>query len=315
MENKYLIAMDSSDPSMAAARYAAAILPKNRSKIVLFLVECDIPESFWDFDPQPESPGHQPDLGAWIDRQNKRFINSLETAKAAFLDAGFPHHAVSIKIQRRKTGVTRDIVTESLDGYAGLFIGRTGFSNLSRLPIGSVARKLISRIHHIPLILVGGTPETQHILLGFDDSHGARICVRLAASLFAGSDKKLHIRHVIRALDPLAGNFYPYPASSDLNTIFFSEQEKIRNTKIDAAMEKTMKILKEKGFSPQNADTLLIEGYMSRSLGLLDTAEKEKWGTIFVGRRGISRVQDFFIGRVGEKLVEMARDQAIWIVA
>lgn len=315
MEKKYLVAMDSSDPSMAAAHYAAAVLPKEKSRVVLFLVECDAPETFWDMNSDSETSSiRKESMAEWADRQNKRFINSLETARKTFWDAGFPQENVSIKIQRRKTGVTRDIVSESMDGYAALFVGRTGFSNFSRLPIGSVARKLISRIHHIPLVLVGGAPETKHILIGFDDSHGSRSCIRLTASLFANTDKHIHIRHVVRSINPIAGDFYPYPASMDPNSPMVT-QEKIRKNKIDTAMQRALQILSEKGVSPKNTDARIIEGYMSRSLGLLDTAEKEQWGTLFVGRRGISRVQDFFIGRVGEKLVEMAREQAVWIIS
>ncbi|MCW7755005.1 universal stress protein [Desulfobotulus sp. H1] len=314
MKHKYLIAIDGSDASVAAARYAAAVLPSDRCEIVLFLVEYDMPESFWDIDPEPQIHPQQESMNEWRHRQNRFFTSSMEKIRSLFIEAGFPLEKVQIKIQRRKTGVTRDIVSESMDGYNGLIAGRTGFSSLSRLPLGSVARKLVSRIHSIPLVLVGENPETRHILIGFDDSHGSRRSIRMASSLFAGTDKQIHLRHVARSINPISGNFYPYPASMDPAELLFTDQSRIHKNKMNPALDKAVQILKERGVHAKNIDTAIIEGYMSRSLGLLDTAEKEKWGTIFVGRRGISRVQDFFIGRVGEKLIEMAKQQAVWII-
>jgi nucleotide-binding universal stress UspA family protein len=33
-----------------------------------------------------------------------------------------------------------------------------------------------------------------------------------------------------------------------------------------------------------------------------------------VGRRGLSRVRDFLIGRVSNKLIQLAKNQAVWVV-
>jgi len=34
-----------------------------------------------------------------------------------------------------------------------------------------------------------------------------------------------------------------------------------------------------------------------------------------VGRRGLSRIQEFYMGRVGNKVMQMAREMAIWVVS
>lgn len=309
MERKYLIALDGSTPSMATVHYAAAMLPKDRSEIVLFLVEFDMPESFWDIYPDPENRIHPEDMTEWAERQRRCFADILETARSIFVQAGFPQKSITVKMCRRKTGITRDIVSESMDGYAAVFAGRKGCSNLIRLPIGNIARKLVSRIQHIPLIIVGENVETRHILIGFDDSHGARNCLRFSASLFAHTDKQFHILHIARPQTFFNGNFQNSTTADTRQTL-----ETHRKLKIEPAMEKALHVLRERSVKPENMESRIVHGYMNRSIGLLDTAEKEGWGTLIVGRRGISRVQDFFIGRIGEKLVEMAMDQAIWIV-
>ncbi|TYT75241.1 universal stress protein [Desulfobotulus mexicanus] len=312
MDLKYLIALDGSTASMAVVHYAAAMLPKDRSEIVLFLVELDMPESFWDIYPDPENRIHKEEMVEWATRQHKCFASVLETARSILVEAGFPRKCVNIKMYRRNTGITRDIISESMDGYAAVFAGRKGCSNLARLPIGNVARKLVSRILHIPLVIVGENAETNHILIGFDDSRDSRSCLRFSASLFAGTDKQFHILHIARSFNLFNGEFQNPGTVTVRQTI--DDQEKNRRMKIEPAMEKALQILKEHSVEKTNMESLIITGYMNRSLGLLDMAEKEGWGTIFVGRRGVSRIQDFLMGRVGEKLVEMARDQAIWIV-
>ena len=38
------------------------------------------------------------------------------------------------------------------------------------------------------------------------------------------------------------------------------------------------------------------------------------YGTIVVGRRGLSKVYEFFMGRVSDKVLHLAKDMAVWIV-
>ncbi|MCW7754270.1 universal stress protein [Desulfobotulus sp. H1] len=309
MKHTYLIALDGSGPSMAATRYAAAMLPADRSEIVLFLVESDIPDSLWDIYSEPERLGSEDALMEWNRRQKQCFATILEAARQTFVDAGFARKHISIKMQKRKEGIARDILSESTDGYAAVFAGRKGVTNLPRLPIGNISRRLVARIQQIPLVLVSESLETRHILIGFDNSRDSRRCLRLAASLFADSDRYIHIRHIARTQLP-----FPCPSHEVAAGILREAQSKDRYGKMESALQKAAQILQDNHFRKDSIDCLIAEGYMNRSLGLLDIAEKNAWGTIMVGRRGLSRMQDFLVGRVGEKLVELSRDQTIWIV-
>jgi hypothetical protein len=35
---------------------------------------------------------------------------------------------------------------------------------------------------------------------------------------------------------------------------------------------------------------------------------------IVVGRRGLSRVEEFFMGRVSDKVLQLAKEMAVWVV-
>jgi len=313
---KYLIALDGSDTSIEAVNYASKVLPKDRSEIVLFLVGTDIPESFWDIDAMPEESLDKETLEDWITKHNKIFTNTLSKAKKKFIDEGFPEEKVYIKTQPRKIGITRDIIAEASKGYAAVFIGRKGLTNLRNIPLGSVAGKLVSKLTFTTLVLVGEKPETENILIGFDGSEGAKRSVKLAGQIFCGSSKKIHIRHVSRSVKLVQGDYNLFFTNLDpLSMPIENERVKIRTKKIEPELEKAVEKLKSLGFDTKNADSGIIEAYLSRALGLYETAEKNAWGTIFIGRKGVSKVQDFIIGRVGEKVIQMAFDKAVWIVS
>ncbi|MDY0360174.1 MAG: universal stress protein [Desulforegulaceae bacterium] len=313
---KYLVAVDGSTSSIHAVDYASKILPSKTSEIVIFLVGTDIPESFWDIDEIPDETLKKETLKDWITKHNKIFTNTLSKVKKQFIDKGFPEEKVHIKTQPRQIGITRDIIAEASKGYEAVFAGRKGLTNLKNIPIGSVAGKLISKLNSTTLILVGENPETENILIGFDASDGAKECIKTAGQLFVDSSKKIHIRHVSRSVNLISGDYNLTFTTLDSDSMPIEhEREKMRTSKINPELEKAVEKLEHLGFDKKNSDTGTIDSYISRSLGLYETAEKNNWGTIMVGRKGISKVQDFIIGRVGEKLIHMAFNKAVWIVS
>jgi nucleotide-binding universal stress UspA family protein len=68
------------------------------------------------------------------------------------------------------------------------------------------------------------------------------------------------------------------------------------------------------GFKPAGISTEIVTGAHSRAKTIADKAKRENYATIVMGRRGHSRVSDFFIGRVTNKVIHTARDRTVWIV-
>ena len=52
----------------------------------------------------------------------------------------------------------------------------------------------------------------------------------------------------------------------------------------------------------------------SRSKEILTEARQGSYGTIVMGRRWLSKVQEFFMGRVTNKVLHRAEGFAVWIV-
>ncbi|UCD80927.1 MAG: universal stress protein, partial [Desulfobacterales bacterium] len=58
----------------------------------------------------------------------------------------------------------------------------------------------------------------------------------------------------------------------------------------------------------------LIVGVQSRAEAIVNEARKQNYGTIVMGRRGLSQVKSFFIGRVTNKVIYLVKDRSVWVV-
>jgi nucleotide-binding universal stress UspA family protein len=69
------------------------------------------------------------------------------------------------------------------------------------------------------------------------------------------------------------------------------------------------------GFNVNQITTKIVSGVQSRAGVLVKEAKEGGYGTIVVGRRGLSRVQDFFMGRVSNKVIQLAEGKAVCVVS
>ncbi len=65
----------------------------------------------------------------------------------------------------------------------------------------------------------------------------------------------------------------------------------------------------------------LIEGAQQCSKGasiaqeILNVLKQEEYGTAVVGRRGVSKAEEFLFGSVSSKIIHSAKDCTVWVVA
>ena len=84
---------------------------------------------------------------------------------------------------------------------------------------------------------------------------------------------------------------------------------------MDKAFEKGKGLLMKSGFESVQITTKIITGAHSRAGAITGEAKEGGYGTIVVGRRGLSTVPDFSMGRVSNKVIHMAKKQAFWVVS
>jgi nucleotide-binding universal stress UspA family protein len=83
---------------------------------------------------------------------------------------------------------------------------------------------------------------------------------------------------------------------------------------IASPMEEAKRRFGSAGFAEDSIISEIQTGKPSRSQALVDDAEANDFGTIVVGRRGISAVEEFLMGRVSKKVLNTAASSAVWIV-
>ena len=305
-KKKILVSLDGSDRAMNTVRYIAKIDPFFHMHIVLFHVFSSVPEGYWDLEKDPRSTSTVRQVKPWEVQQKKRIEQNMLMAEQYLLKAGFPSAQINIKIQKRKMGIARDIIREAHNGYEAVVTRRRGMTGLRGIVLGSVATKLVEKLFFIPLILAGRKPPGNKILIAFDGSEGARRAVDFVAQTFSGFDYDLNLIHVMRGGKDRNSEshrmYMPKKYSEITRKGMLSELAKVRKKLID------------NGFKPQQVTTKLVTGVSSRAGAIVAEAKQGNYGTIVMGRRGQSKVRDFFIGRVTNKVIHIARDRTVWII-
>jgi len=303
---RILTAVDGSEQSGNAVRYAGGIMAPGRVKMDLAHILNVIPEVFFDVETFPVSSARMSSMHSWVLGQRKKMEKSLEKAVAGLVEQGYPREDVTATIMDRKWGIARDILFTAGQGYDALVVGRTGASKIKGIFLGSIAFKLIGKLSGVSLWLVGGKPDTKNILIAVDGSEGAMRAVDYVGKMAASIQGSVTLLHVQR--DPRRSG--PQDASVSPLT---DEIERI-GSQVDAFLQDAKRRLASAGIPEKRVSERVVKEAASRAAMIVDHAAKGGFGTIVVGRRGLSRVQEFFMGRVSQKIVQLAKDMAVWVV-
>lgn len=99
-----------------------------------------------------------------------------------------------------------------------------------------------------------------------------------------------------------------------------AEEVKRRDIEQRLALEEHLsqahRILVEARLAPENLSTELVEADGSRGVGqvLMDAQREGGYGTVVVGRRGMTKAEEFLFGSVSSTVVHQATDCCVWVV-
>jgi nucleotide-binding universal stress UspA family protein len=312
---KILVALDGSEQSREALRYVARLLDNKKFEVVLFHVSDHISESFWKLEKEAAFRHKIAKIQAWEKHQQTLIRKCMEEERKILIDSGFSKEAVQLRIKPRKIGIAQDIIDESTRDYSAVVVGRRGMSELKDLVIGTVANKLVERLTHIPVWVVGGTPQPGKVLVAMDSSDGAMWALDHVANMLGGSETRITLFHAIRSFAFPRMQGVSFVQKEDQEWIALAEEEIGDAGKaMTAIFEEARKRLVQSGTKADLVGTKIIKGVTSRAGSILSEAEREGFGTIVIGRRGLSKVQEFFVGRVSSKIVQLATNKAVWVV-
>ncbi|MBW1721859.1 MAG: universal stress protein [Deltaproteobacteria bacterium] len=141
------------------------------------------------------------------------------------------------------------------------------------------------------------------ILVSLNDSVSSRAVVEYLAQLsFCPEDWHITLIHLFRKPS----------ASEELMGKKFTEElpERYR-----AMLEKARDKLVEAGFNPDHIEIKLVtEPYPTIADGIIDQCKKRKYNMVVIGRKKMSKAEEFVLGDVSVKLVRALEGAAVLVV-
>jgi nucleotide-binding universal stress UspA family protein len=307
---KILLAVDGSGMSEATVHYVADTMYPAETEVFLFHVFNKIPETFWDREQEPELDFWMNKMKSQEREHEKAVEHFMQDSRQTLLDAGFREQNVIIGIRDRVVGIARDIVTEAAKGYDMLVMGRTGMSQVKGVTVGSVANKVIGSLQQLPICVVTGRPENKNIIVAIDGSVGSMRAVKFLSSFRNISSRQIVLFHAVRRIGfqhGQAGVENPFEA---LEQSLFEDARRM----IAPSLQEARSRLLDAGCPNENISENIVSGVASRAGALVEQSRVKGCGSLVVGRKGISQVEDFNIGRVCHKVIQQAQDVAVWVV-
>ncbi|MEA1966777.1 MAG: universal stress protein [Thermodesulfobacteriota bacterium] len=308
MENKdsgqkrVLVPVDGSDRALNTIRFIARFEPFTNMQVVLFHVFHKIPESYWDLANEPMMVHGGVHIAAWEGHKKRTIDNFMEKSVAMLRASSFQQKNIITKITNRKKGVARDIINEAGKGYSAVVTRRRGFTTVQGLLMGNVADKLMMSLESTPVFFAGNELPTGKILIAMDNSLDVMKAVDFTADFAKGYDYSITLLHVIRQEDG-----FSHDDSDDQHS---APGQEIMAPVFDKACKK----LEQAGFKPENIHHKIISGAGSRAGTIAEFAKKGDHNIIVLGRHGVSRVKEFFLGRVSKKVICAAATKTVCIV-
>lgn len=306
LKDKILVAVDASDRCMETIRHITQRDPFQKKHLVLYHVFITLPDFYWDIEMEPKSRGAVAHVRAWEADKKNKIEQFMEKAQKMLLGAGFPKEAVTVKIKQSEKGIAKDIVEEAKKGYLTVIISRSGEGELPEPFLGSNASKVIQRLHFVPVFIAGKRFPGKNILVAMDRSEGAMRAVDFVGELMGGYDFKVSLLHVIREGEQLKSglSYKPLP----------TEEVQTEEQNMQAVFDKAKRRLIDYGFKSDYITSKIITGVSSPPRAIVQEAEQGGYSPIVIGRRGLSKFQEFFMGSVSNQVIQLGVEQAVWVV-
>ncbi|MFH2218944.1 MAG: universal stress protein [Pseudomonadota bacterium] len=303
-KQKLLLAIDGSERSFDAVRYVSKVAPFRKMNVVLFNVFSNVPESYRDLEKDPQFSRAAREVRSWEMQQRKAMQTVMDKARETLIHSGFSDKAVKVVIQNRKKGIARDIIQKAKGGYCAVVMGRRGEGDFKELVVGSVATKVVEKVSFLPVLLIGKIPPDEKVLVSVDGSENANRAVDFVASALGGSNYKITLLHVIRG-----------DLEAELPHLFVSGESVMEAIEeINAVFDEAKQRLMDAGFASHQITPKIVSGSRSRAGAIVQEARDGDYGTIVLGRRGLSKVKEFFMGRVSNKVIHTIRNRAVWVI-
>jgi nucleotide-binding universal stress UspA family protein len=307
---KILVAVDGSSQSLNVVNYVVQSFPPGELEVNLIYVMPTAPEALWDF----ETTGF---FKKMTEKKHEEYLRQSEEAARLFLDeaknllyrAGVAKDKVRTIIHPLQVGIARDIIAESSRGYDAVVVGRRGLSKFEDIYLGSVSYKIVQATVNNPVWVIGDCINSRKMLLAVDNSDNSLKAVEYAGAFASATGAEVTLFNAVREFS-LELLDISTPRAADIEATILEELERDVQDMFAAYQRR----LEDAGVEASRISSKYTLRSRSRAEDILETAREGEFGTIVMGRRGLSRVHDFPLGRVTTKVLHRAALFALWIV-
>jgi nucleotide-binding universal stress UspA family protein len=307
---RVLVAVDGSEQTQGLVDYLGGIISARHTELVLFHIMPKAPESLYDWGKAPTTLPNADHLRKWDSEREKQLRDLMRDIRRQLTGTGIPEYSIIISIRKVREGIARDLLQEARGGYDAIVVGRSGFGAAGPRVMGSVAAKMAAKLDATNLWLVGKNVGSKGVIIAMDSSESAMRAVEHVSKTINVSSSTVRLLHVVRGIKvSSAGMGETFP--EEYRQRLIEEAENLIGPAFDAATQ----ILVSSGIAPDRISTKVISGVASRAGAIFEEALREGCATIAVGRKGLSNVGEFDMGRVTGKLIQLAESIALWVVA
>jgi nucleotide-binding universal stress UspA family protein len=175
--------------------------------------------------------------------------------------------------------------------------------------LGSVSSKIVHGLENVPVWVVGGDILSKKMLLAVDSSENSRKAVDYLGAFAAHTGAEVTLFHVVRSVGL---GFVDDLALRDQEMEKWLMEEAERD--IPRMFRAYKESLEKAGVAPSRIVSKVIMHSSSRAGDIVKEAKDGRYGTIVMGRRGLSKVREFLMGRVSKKVLDRGEGFAVWIV-
>jgi len=309
IQKMIVVPVDGSKLALKSLDYINLVFgPKHNLKTTLFYVIPRLPRILVEASQKDQNGRINLDD---LDSKNIEIAERLlKLAKDSMLNKGFGKKTVEAVFRRIEVGIARDIVHWSEKRRADAIILTTrGRSRLEVFFMGETAARVLEYGRICPVWMVKGTVRKKHALVAIDNSENAQRAAAHAGYMLAGTDLRVTLFHTKRDLR----RFIPKAVLEE-----FPETQKFwRHTAgevIAPFMQKAKNKLMAAGLNNDRLTVKVVDGSRHPATDILEEAQNSNAGTIFLGLRGYSAVEDYKMGSITRKVLNQAGDMAVSIV-
>jgi len=234
----------------------------------------------------------------------------LSEAKTALIEMGFEEERIQTLYRKKVKDIALDACRWSQNNKAdAILISRHGRTSLEDFFMGEISNKVVEHCQFCPVWIVDGTIDTVKMLLCIDHSENALRAVDHAGFMLSGTDCHVTLFHSMRHLR----HFFPLEALEDTSDLDKLWKHKA-GEQIAPYMKRAREMLLNAGLSDDQIVTKVVDGTRSPADDILKEARDNDFGTIVLGRRGLSGFKEFFMGSVTSKVLCRSLGLATWIV-